>query len=316
MVHARAFSFTDNSTSVAYPCIPSLLTQGSSGKPDSEPRALHEAMLLFQLRRAQSAWYQELFQSSRDPLQQSSTYIWDMCKEMRVWSESFPKTLSPAIRELFELELLYSYVYCLAPSCRVPAVSEFGKTLIFEYSLSYMQKIYPICKDPINTAFYTYHDALRVYFIGSQFLAVLSANLDHLLNAIAPFTAAMAGGPPIPQPPVNSGHIDNIDRSLDCVDQIIETLRTYGERWDDSRALQASFEQQAEDIRAELNRRRQQRDMHSRKSRTPETGHSSLVSHNHIDNMLSDEWASVGHMLADGTILQNNHGSTMEEQRR
>jgi hypothetical protein len=143
MVHARSFSFTDDSTSVAFPSMPSTPSPTGVERSPTGPHVLDAANLLFQLRRAQSNWYQELFQSSRDPLQQSSTYIWEMCHEMRVWSESFPKTLSPTMRELFELELLYSYVYCLAPSCRVPAVSELGKTLIFEYSISLCKNYSP-----------------------------------------------------------------------------------------------------------------------------------------------------------------------------
>ena len=192
MVHARSFSFSDDSTSVAYPS--ASTAPGTSGtSPVAGPHSLDTALLLFQLRFAQSNWYQELFQSSRDPLQNSSTYIWQMCQEMREWSESFPETLPLAFKDFFDLELLYSYVYCLAPSCRVRDVSEYGKTLIFEYSIAYMQKIFPISRDPVNRAFYTYHDALRVYFVGSQFLAVLSASQDQLLNGIVPYVPVVPG---------------------------------------------------------------------------------------------------------------------------
>lgn len=314
MVHARSFSFTDDSTSVSFPSITSVTSPTSVEKSLPGPHSLDAAMLLFQLRRAQSNWYQELFQSSRESFQQSSTNIWQMCHEMRVWSESFPESLSPAIRELFELELLYSYVYCLAPSYRVPEVSELGKTLIFEYSISYMQKIFPICKNPINKAFYTYHDALRVYFIGSQFLAVLGDNFDQLLNAIVPYTASIPGGPPTPPIP-NPGRTDNVDRSINCIDQIIETLKTYGERWYDSKALRASFEAQAQAISAELHHRRQQQEMQSRSNSNPANVTRSFLPINHVENMLSDEWASMGRTFADGTILQRNQGSIKQERR-
>lgn len=314
MVHARSFSFTDDSTSVAFPSMLSAPPPTGVEKSATGPHSLDAANLLFQLRRAQSNWYQELFQSSRDPLQQSSTYIWEMCHEMRVWSESFPKSLSPATRELFELELLYSYVYCLAPSCRVPAVSELGKTLIFEYSISYMQKIFSISKDPVNTAFYTYHDALRVYFIGSQFLAVLSVSFDQLLNAIVPYTVSIAGGPPTPPIP-NPGRTDNVDRSIKCIEQIIETLKTYGERWYDSKALQASFEAQAQDINGALHRRWKQLQMQSHANSNPESGPVSHMPSNHVENILNDEWASMGRTFADATMLQRNSGSTGSERR-
>ncbi|KFX94683.1 hypothetical protein O988_06151 [Pseudogymnoascus sp. VKM F-3808] len=256
MVHARPFSFTDDAISVAFPADLSS-TSGDPESPISKLPALDASLLIFQLRKAQSTWYQELFQSSRDPLHHSSQYLWQMCYEMRTWSENLPKHLPPATRELFDLELLYSYVYCLAPSCRFPSVSELGKTLIFEYCMSYIQKLLPIAKDPINTAFYTYHDALRVYFIGSQFIAVLSDNLHALLQGIIPFINTAPGGPP-PPPIPNMGRTDNISRSIICIEQIIEALKTYGERWDDSKALKSSFEAQSIGMLGELCRRQEE----------------------------------------------------------
>jgi hypothetical protein len=292
MVHARPFSFTDDSTCVAFPFGSSSSKNGSENSITKHPR-LDTAMLLFQLRKAQSTWYQELFQSSRDPLQDSSTYLWQMCNEMRLWSETFPTSISPAIRELFDLELFYSYVYCLAPSCRFPAVSEIGKTLIFEYSLAYMQKIYPISKDPVNTAFYTYHDALRVYFIGSQFMAVLSNNIDSLLEGLFPYTTVNPNGPP-PPPILNIGRNDNIERSILCIEQIIETLKTYGKRWDDSKALQGSFESQSRGLLAELRRRQQHRDNNSPNSTMTGNMASLVMAQQDIKLRMDDGWANMG----------------------
>ncbi len=232
------------------------------------PHSLETAMLLFQLRQIQSSWFQELFQSSRDPLQDSSIYIWQMCQEMREWSESFPDSLPLVFKDFFDLELLYSYVYCLAPSCRVPTVSTYGKTLKCEYSIAYMQKICTISRDPINTAFYTYHDALRVYFVGSQFLAVLVDNLDQVLNGIITCTPSLAGSPPPPPLPPNAG-VDNVDRSIKCIRHTRETLGTFGHRWEDSKALLSNFESQAEPVLAALHRRKHHIEEVSRSSHSP-----------------------------------------------
>jgi len=294
MVHARAFSFTDDTTSVQLPSIPATIPPLGLEGPLSRPHSLHTARILFQLRRAQSSWYQELFQSSRDPLRQSSTYIWQMCHDMRSWSESFPPNLSPAIKSLFDLELLYSYVYCLAPSCRVPAVSDLGKTLIFEYSLAYIDKIYPISKDTINAAFYTYHDALRVYFIGSQFIAVLSDHADQLLHGIVPYVAAMAGGPPLPPIP-NIGRSDNVDRSILCIDHIIEILKKYGERWEDSKALQSNFEAQAGPLSADLRRRRHHLNTQARNSRSPGDEHGQI-------SPQAEDWGNLDQVYGPSSI--------------
>jgi hypothetical protein len=290
MVHARAFSFTDDSTSVTCPSVPTSVDLGSASNTLSRPQSLETAHLLFQLRCAQSCWYQELFQSSREPLQHASTYIWQMCQEMREWSESFPDTLPLAFKDFFDLELLYSYVYCLAPSCRVRTVSDYSRTLIFEYSIAYMQKIFPISRDPINTAFYTYHDALRVYFVGSQFLAVLNESPDQLLNGVVPYTPVIAGCPPPPPLPTNTG-VDNMDRSINCITHIKETLKTFGHRWDDSQALQSSFEAQAESLLAALHRRKHHVDDISRSNNSP-PGFMPQPVYDHMGNLITDEWSN------------------------
>ncbi|KAF8867108.1 hypothetical protein BDZ45DRAFT_577610 [Acephala macrosclerotiorum] len=299
MVHARSFSFTDDSTSVAFPTPPATLGPPTSDENSaSGPHSMETALLLFQLRQLQSSWYQELFQSSRDPLQNSSTYIWQMCQEMREWSESFPDSLPLAFKDFFDLELLYSYVYCLAPSCRVQAPSAYGKTLIFEYSIAYMQKIFPISRDPINTAFYTYHDALRVYFIGGQFLAVLGDNQDQLLNGITQFPVAIAGSPPPPPLPSNAG-MDSIDRSITCLTHIKETLKTFGHRWEDSKALLTNFELQAAPLSAALLRRKHHIDDFSRNSHSPpnympQPSFDPKSKFDALGNIIAEDWASMG----------------------
>lgn len=308
MVHARAFSFTDDSTSVAYPSMPATVFPGTAGNTLTGPQSLETALLLFQLRYSQSCWYQELFQSSRDPLQHASTYIWQMCQEMREWSESFPETLPLAFKDFFDLELLYSYVYCLAPSCRVRAVSDYSKTLIFEYSIAYMQKIFPISRDPINTAFYTYHDALRVYFVGSQFLAILSEIQDQILNGILPYPSINPGAPPPPPLPTNAG-ANNIDRSINCITHVKETLKVFGHRWDDSQALQSSFECQSESILASLHRRKQHIEERSRNIHSPGFIPHFQPVYDHMGNLMTDDWTNMGMFGGRGTMPGGQGGS-------
>lgn len=308
MVHARAFSFTDDSTSVTYPSPSATINLGVAENALTRPHSLEVALILFQLRYTQSLWYQELFQSSRDPLQQASTYIWQVCQEMHEWSESFPDSLPLNFKDFFDLELLYSYVYCLAPSCRVPSVSDYGKTLIFEYSIAYMQKIFPISRDPINTAFYTYHDALRVYFVGSQFLAVLMESQDQLLNGVAPYATVIPGAPPPPPLPSNMG-VDKVDRSINCITHIKETLRTFGHRWDDAQALQSSFEAQAGSLLSALHRRKHHVDDISRSSHSPPSYMQHPV-YDQLGNLVTDDWSNMnmGSMFQPANTLQRGLG--------
>jgi hypothetical protein len=303
MVHARSFSFTDDSTSVALPS-PSVRSASTpSGLSTNGPHSMETALLLFQLRQAQSTWYQELFQSSRHPLQNASTYVWQMCQEMREWSESFPDDLPLAFKEFFDLELLYSYIYCLAPSCRIQSISAHGRTLIFEYSMAYMQKIFPISRDPINMAFYTYHDALRVYFVGSQFIAVLSDNQDQLLSGILPYATVVPGAPPPPPLPSNAG-IDCVDRSINCVTHIKETLKTFGYRWNDAQALLSSLETQAAPVLAALRRSKNQAE------RAHDSNHNSPVYmprtiYDQMGHPVREEWSNMNSVFTNPRIMQS-----------
>lgn len=275
-------------------------------KSPNGPHSIETALLLFQFRQIQSTWYQELFQSSRDQLQNSSVYIWQMCQEMREWSESFPESLQLVFKEYFDLEILYSYVYCLAPSCRVSTVSTYGKTLICEYSMAYMQKIFPISQDPINKAFYTYHDALRVYFVGSQFLAVLSENLDQLLNGIITYVPSLAGSSPPPPLPPNAG-VDNVGRSIKCITHVKETLKTFGVRWADSKVLLANFTSQAESLLGALHRRKHQMGevSHSTHS-TPSFMHQTVFDAMGHGN--TEGWSDMSPMFPNANPTHAGHG--------
>ncbi|KAF1738989.1 Positive regulator of purine utilization [Beauveria bassiana] len=225
MVHARTFSFTDDSINVAFPASISLRKQSLSSGPIAAPQSTDPALLLFQLRRAQSYWYQELYQSDTTPLTDPTTFLWQMCLDMREWGESLPDSLPPGIRRMFEQELRYSYVYCIAPSVRAPQITDYSRTLIFEYSLEYLNIMLEISRTGLNSAFYTYHDALKVYFMGNQLLAVLRDAEEVLLSGRPvpppPLPLGCPPAPPIPRRtalPTNDAN-DALERSLWCLER-------------------------------------------------------------------------------------------------
>ncbi|KAH8650104.1 fungal-specific transcription factor domain-containing protein [Xylariales sp. PMI_506] len=243
MVQARAFSFTDASTSVAWP-----RPQSFSRRPSITGQilpGLESAFLLFQLRRAQSHWYQALFQSDPTPLPDSDSFIWQMCQEMRQWGDTLPANLPVSMRELFDLELRYSYVYCLAPSARAPHMSDYRRQLIFEHALAYLNRIHDIAQAGVATAFYTSHDALRVFFIANQLVSVLRDAENLLLAGVTaappPTQPGKAMPPPLPSRPGGPA-VNNVDRSLECLENVKQTLAKYGQRWEDSLSLQQTFE--------------------------------------------------------------------------
>ncbi|KAM0427510.1 hypothetical protein ACHAPT_007470 [Fusarium lateritium] len=263
MIHARTFSFTDDTVNVAFPA-PSLRKPSAAGAL-TRPSAADPALLLFQLRRAQSHWYQELYQSGSAALPDPISYIWSMCLDMREWQESLPTELATEIRQLFEQELRYSYVYCIAPSARAPRITDYNRILIFEHSMAYLDNVHGIAHGAENSGFYTYHDVLRVYFMANQFLAVLRDAEDMLLSGVpVPIPIPPPGAarpPPLPrrlQPQGLNGE-DNLDRSLRCLEGVSQTLNTYAERWADASTCRESFERASEELVKRLERRRQMR---------------------------------------------------------
>jgi hypothetical protein len=108
----------------------------------------------------------------------------------------------------------------------------------------------------MNTSFYTYHDALRVYFMGSQFVAVLRDDGDALITGLnVPVPLALPGQPsPPPLPKRSDGGKggDNLLRSIRSLERVSLTLKTYGERWENALALMQSFEMISSEVLADL----------------------------------------------------------------
>lgn len=267
MVHARAFSFSDDSINVDLPAMSGIGRIASVAGTITGPQSHDPAILLFQLRRIQSHWYQTLIQSDpNQPIEgadgDTASFIWQVCQDMREWDESLPETLPIGIRELFNLELKYSYVYCLAPSARAPVMTAYGRVLIFEYAIAYLDHVYGIAThgsaDP-NPSFYTYHDALRVFFMGSQFMAVLRDAGDAILaGASVPVPLSLPGKAPPPPLPTRTSNEDNLTRSIRCLERVKLTLQKYGERWLDAQSLLQSFDTLSEGLIKDLKAKQQQ----------------------------------------------------------
>lgn len=315
MAHARTFSFTDEAVNVAFP-LASAGRKRSSPAPIAGPQSADPALLLFQLRRAQSFWYQELYQSDPTPLPNPSSFLWQMCMEMREWGESLPATLPAGIRRMFEQELWYSYVYCIAPSARAPQITDYIRTLIFEYSLAYLGSMYDTARGGLNAAFYTYHDALKVYFMANQFIAVLRDAEDMLISGAQvpppPSLPGSAAAPVVPrrQPQPGAPFDDNLGRSLWCLRRIPETLALYGTRWEDAMMFKQSFERISAHTIERLRKLQQMRSVPMPQHQNPyQNGvpsavppmvmHSQDPQHQHQQPPMDMSWAAVdpSHMM-------------------
>lgn len=243
LVQTRAFSFSDDSAKVKVP----FNNKQQSSEPTSPAAASSQKLWLskhehaghlINLRKLQSQWYTDLFQSGRTRWEEPYPYIWSTCEAMRKWFEGLPPSTTPNMRAFFELDLLYSYVYVLSPSPRVPVVSPFAQKLIFEYCIQYADIILRLISDPAYTAPLTFYDAMRVYMTGRQFLDVLQHNLDGLLHGHIPphpeVKPTSAPPPPMPVAPLQPGDTVlrfNVVRSIGCIKKITDSLSRFGIRW-------------------------------------------------------------------------------------
>jgi hypothetical protein len=170
---------------------------------------------------------------------------------MRDWFGKLSPTTLPSIRDFFELELLYGYVYLLSPNPRCPNPSEHAQRLIIEHATTYAEKMHALVSNPTEAKNpMSFYDALRVYTTGRQFLDCLGKNMETLLRPSTSSPLSHAGGianqeaevdplsssspPPVPSPvPQSSGGRpkDSTTRSIDAINFFIEVLSYFGTRF-------------------------------------------------------------------------------------
>ncbi|KAF1919905.1 fungal-specific transcription factor domain-containing protein [Ampelomyces quisqualis] len=258
LVHTRAFSFSDEAANVAFPF--NVTANANPGSPKySSPQShvfqqsFDSALDMFRIRQIQSEWYMDLFHSGRDPWQDPYPYIWKQYASMSQWFQDMPQSTLPATRSFFELELLYSYVYILSPSPRIPHIHEYAQCLIFEHCIAYATNLLSLLEKPSNTTKppVTFYDAMRAYMTGRQFVDVLSRNMDMILDPrpptppppsappqvhpedpLAPPT--QISPPPFPHPVLSEGPITPTDpttRAINTLNDYNSVLSIFGRRF-------------------------------------------------------------------------------------
>jgi len=246
LVQTRAFSFSDEAANVSFPF------HAASGSPKfSSPQSqvfqqpFDSALDLFRIRQIQSTWYMDLFQSGREPWQEAYPYIWKQYAKMSQWFHDISQSTLPAIKSFFELELLYSYVYILSPSPRIPHIHEYAQRLIFEHCICYATSILSHLENSSSTTspLITFNDAMRCYTTGRQFVDVLSRNMDVLLDPRPPVPPtpstsqidsedplalpSQVSPPPFPSPVSSDGKTplpDPVTRAVNAINDFISAL--------------------------------------------------------------------------------------------
>jgi hypothetical protein len=210
------------------------------------------ALDYFKIREIQSEWYMDLFQSGREPWQDPYPYIWKTYAKMTQWFMDMPSTILPSTKSFFELELLYSYVYILSPSPRLPHIQDYAQRLIFEHCIAYAVNLLALTSKPSNSTKppLTFYDAMRAYMTGRQFVDVLSRNLDVILDPMPPTPPApsappstsedplappvQVSAPPFPSPVLVDGQtvpLDPTTRAINAINDFLSILSQFGLRF-------------------------------------------------------------------------------------
>jgi hypothetical protein len=191
------------------------------------------------MRQIQSAWYTKLFQTSREPMENPYSYIWKVYSEMTEWFENLPANTPQHLKQFFEFDLLYSYVYILSPSSACPQPSEHAQRLVIEHCTAYAKKISSVLSTTPKVSPFTFYDALRVYMMGHDFVDTLLSNLDVLIQPPTHTPSAyssipdidadldpLSSSPALASPP-NLPTSDTTEYPQSPIVRAIETIETY-----------------------------------------------------------------------------------------
>jgi hypothetical protein len=98
LVQTRAFSFSDDSAKVK---IPFQKAPSAPTTPQPMPtqklwlQSYDHALDLINMRKLQSTWYTDMFQSGRTVWGEPYVYIWKVCDNMGKWYDALPASTSP-----------------------------------------------------------------------------------------------------------------------------------------------------------------------------------------------------------------------------
>jgi Fungal specific transcription factor domain/Fungal Zn(2)-Cys(6) binuclear cluster domain len=263
MAFDRSFSFTDDSASVCLPAIPHSTIPPGSDRPTGPQlflRSLRPSIYLFDIRRVQSALYQETHSCARSawPEPTAKEYTTSILSDVRSWFSSIPDTLSSQHKLFFRLEFLYSQISALAPSSRIPNIPELSRIRIFEYSIQFADYVDHASHGNDPHAFFTFTDVLRLDFVGHQFLRAMWASFDSLISGgrpqQSPLPSPQENGTSLPNAALGSSPtfsrptsgLENSSRAIRCLNQIIKVLSNASQRFGNQAAsIKTKFEQES-----------------------------------------------------------------------
>lgn len=258
MCENRGFSFTDDSISVELPVIRHSTLPSDPDRHTGTQlflRSLRPSLYLYDIRRVQSSVYQETHMSNRTewPEATASSYTKAILADIRSWFSDITASYRKEHVVFFRLESLYSQILTLAPSCRIPKMTELSKALIFEYAIQYADQLYPVVRDNNSYPLFSLTDASRVGYIGRQFRDAMWESFENLISGAMPRespvsspetngAASEASSPPSPGIPRPASGLENARRAVRFLKRMVEILAYAQNRFGEPCAeIQAEF---------------------------------------------------------------------------
>lgn len=272
MVLQRPFTFSDDSVMVELPKV---------ANPDVAKRIavrgtltpMVAAIKLFELRKLQSEWYQHLHLSGNVPMENPKPYFQQRTEMLKEWLDTMPKSINQSTKDWLYLEWYYLNVYAVAPCPKIPRPCDEAMVQIFNNCVNYALRFRSILQDSSARFVYTYHDALRTYFIGNNFLHAVWHSEDAVINE------------------------SNTESAIDVIKAIIFVLTSMIVRWQEVETLRDRFREES----SYLSKRLQQKLDYLE---TPPTPIPSEAAEQTLRHQLTYEWPELN-TVADSSQEYN-----------
>ncbi|KAM5436427.1 hypothetical protein MferCBS31731_005918 [Microsporum ferrugineum] len=231
----RAYSFSDDSVNVPLPPIVSsnMINLGDA----ISPKNIKAAMRLFEVRRQQSAFYQDLYFNGREVLPDAEIVSWRRCAVLMDWFETARADLPPHLIPLYHLELLYTCILVLSPSKRSPVISEINRIVLFEYTIDFLANFHTFLNSSATCLPVTYIDFERVYTVACILIVIINHYHNEVLSETLPERlmqpASASGTSETPLPPYidRSKRINPTARALEALAKTQSILEVASRRW-------------------------------------------------------------------------------------
>lgn len=168
--------------------------------------------------------------------------------DMHRFRTELPDQIKNPIKKLLRCEALYTSILILSPPDLDDDIADYGKFLIFEYTIEYADLMSSASSDAEQLAFHTSLDMLRASFVVKRFLALL-------LSDFALFFGSSISRPPLHVPTFSGAPMiqrrtvgEMLSRAHECLNLCDKTFQDMELRFGYADPLK-EFRVQSRDVR-------------------------------------------------------------------